>query len=712
MSDQEKNKNSAALLSPYIDWAMQVSSDRMTTAGENLYHPVFIREKHEFFERSDLLKVDSDQARAHDGLRQKLASRISQLLVEEGDSTSDPVIVLDLHEAVAIHVEWSAQASKAPEQFRPTAMYVYMASSKVERLLKTGIKSFSKHFEILDIGLAVPMSGEVHAIDLEHGFADNSGPIMAIIDDGIGFLNKSFTEHQEKSRFASFWMQAIEKPSKSISSVHLGRVFENEDLGAFLRQVAAGEREDDIYRLLMEDIVGTEAHQSLSYASSHGTMVADLAFGKRGDPVDTLKLLGVQLPPETVEDTSGVRFAPYLVMAARWILARAHLIDGGKEPLIITVSMGFLAGPKNGSHFVEYALAETVERWRKATGRRTHIIFPYGNRYESQQVATLCHGEPLGALPNLLEWVLQPDDPTTSYLEIRSRPVHRGVASRTFDSELLSTTLMVLKMPNGEIVYEGAPPEQGTHADLKYDECVIGRLYHVPPRAFEKGVTQPAMLVCAMAPTADRIEGGVMAPSGAYKLDIIDVSGSREFVLQIQRGDTAPGYIKGGRQSYFDNFNSHQWDQRNRDFSGLSDDGAITHKGTNSALSTAHLLPGGLGDSIFSVGAAMLGEKHEYLPAGYSSEGADWSGEQPKRSHLIERQDVHAGKLACGTLSGSMSRLSGTSAAAPLEARNLALTEINGEQPDVSNIPEDDVSRLGDVVIDTRYPLEPGEDRF
>ncbi|MCV6576846.1 MAG: hypothetical protein OIF58_14030 [Cohaesibacter sp.] len=711
MSVPQNGTQPAPFINPYIDWASELASSKNTNQEKPLFHPVFIREKGSFFDRESILQSISDKSDAQDLLGLFLTSNLTQLLDKDGEANG-PIVMIEAHEIFTVWTEWQTQQGMSDDQTLHTELFVYISSDFIERLLNGDLKRFERKFEILDIGPGLSLKADSISMAMAPDSAKSDGPIMAVIDDGIGFLNKTFCTSETSSRFTAFWMQAIEKTSIQTSNVHLGRTLEKKELDKLLKKVAKGEREDDIYRDLMRDIAQPDSHQSLSFASSHGTMVADLAFGKKGDCVDDLDLLGVQLPPESVEDTSGMRFAPYLVMAARWILARAHLMDDGKEPLIITISMGFLAGPKNGTHFVEYALAESIERWRKMTGRRTHIVFPYGNNFETNQVAKLCHGEPLGVLPDLLEWIVLPDDHTPSYIEIRSRPEQLGDACKNFDIDLLPSTMVALRAPNGETLIEGPAPEAGKAIDLMLEGALIGRLYHVAAREFEKGVTQPAMLVFSLAPTADLADGGLLAPAGAYELDVIDASGSREFVLQIQRDDTPPGYVSRGRQSYFDNMKAHLWNHKYRDYTGLGDDGPITHEGSNSALTTAHLLPGTLGDSIDSVAAAEQESATELVPAGYSAQGGDWSGNQPKRAHIVEESPSLIGKIASGTLSGSISRLSGTSAAAPLEARHLALMEITGNEPVIIPVADKDKARLGDGIIDTPNPLETGQDRF
>ena len=190
----------------------------------------------------------------------------------------------------------------------------------------------------------------------------------------------------------------------------------------------------------------------------------------------------------------------------------------------------------------------------------------------------------------------------------------------------------------------------------------------------------------------------------------------------IQR-DTAPDpFASGGRQSYFD-------DPENRLY---GDDGAPTQDDAEDAFVRRFGSANGLstGETALMVAGFRPtrepGAQWAYAPSDYSSAGPfGFDGcptESVACSSLSDRSRFLTGTIAAGTRSGSLSRVEGTSTAAPTVARQLAETFVTATADRVAAaavdnyrclltgmaVPEDDGklrARLGAVaVLPTKSP--------
>ncbi|WP_421917745.1 hypothetical protein [Mameliella sp.] len=519
-------------------------------------------------------------------------------------------------------------------------------------------------------------------------------PIVAIIDDGIGFLNARFCRNTapRRTRFHALWLQALEQQATKPKGTLAGRILDTAEIDDLLAQ---GD-ESATYAALNAAIYPGKTRDETGFATTHGTHVLDLAAG--ADPEDELDparnwpLLGVQLPPESIDDTSGTWIESYLVMGLRWVLRQAAQVDA-RAPVIVNVSLGVLAGPKDGSHFVEYQMAREAQTWEVATGQPVRLVWAFGNSYRSSQVAQL--GPAKG--PAQVTWRVQPDDETASFIEIHCR---NGA----------SADLQVgLTAPDGTA--SGlAQLKPGEIRSLERDDgAALARIYHVPTRKRDKDIEQPACYVLALAPTRGQKAGEPVAPAGAWT---VSLQGPGDVLLQVQRDDAVRGAEVRGRQSYLDHPAAYDWDESRAAYVAPGA-GPICDAGCHNAYVAANCR------QVFSVGAAQasawtaLPEVRNYRPAPYSGEGASWSQPGPSVAAPIGNGPFSAGIRASGTLSGSTRRQAGTSAAAGRLTRALALSSTriitNAQNPASTRLEDIDPaylvptgtqdSRLGEALV-------------
>ncbi|GGF85382.1 Subtilase family protein [Mameliella alba] len=553
-------------------------------------------------------------------------------------------------------------------------------------------------FEVIDSGCPVQLANDPMPPEPAGAVPPSptpGAPIVAIIDDGIGFLNARFCRGTapRRTRFHALWLQALEQQARTPKGTLAGRILDTAEIDDLL---ARGD-ESTTYAALNAAIYPDRTRDETGFATTHGTHVLDLAAGadpeNADDPARDWPLLGVQLPPESIDDTSGTWVESYLVMGLRWILRQAARVDA-TAPVIVNVSLGVLAGPKDGTHFVEHQMAREAQTWEEVTGQPVRLVWAFGNSYRSSQVARLTPTE----VPAQLDWRVQPDDETASFIEIHCR----NGASADLQLGLTApdgTTSGLAQLQPGEI-----------RSLEREDGAALARVYHVPARKRDKQTEQQAYYVLALAPTRGQKAGEPEAPAGAW---IVSLQGSGEVLVQVQRDDAIRGSEVRGRQSYLDHPAAYDWDESRAGYVAPGA-GPISDEGCHNAYVAADCR------QVFSVGAAQASawtassEVGNYRPAPYSGEGASWSQPGPSVAARIGTGPFSAGIRASGTLSGSTRRLAGTSAAAGRLTRALALSSTrivaNAQNPTSTRLEDIDPaclvptgtrdSRLGEAVVE------------
>lgn len=658
----------------YLDFSWLLRQRRQPPPGPDVFEPIFVRLK---------------------GAAAKAARKSLRDLVEDPAS---PLLMEPYELAVLIE----RCGPQDPDAGLPDEYALY-------RRMGTSDSAHASLFDVLDTGSPVSLNPAQSPATLAPASAPTGGPsetrpIVAAIDDGLAFLNARFRKDATHTRFHAVWLQALERlgPAKS---AHLGEVLSSADIDALLALGPALD-EGTEYAAVNARLIHRDAHRSTEHGASHGSHMLDLAAGadpgEAEDPARDWPLLGVQLPPQAIADTSGTRFESYMVQAIRWILRRAQEIDPA-APVIVNISMGMHAGPKDGTRFAEYQIAREAALWEQVKGQPVRVVWAFGNDYESRLSAALSFPETQirQATDQSVRWQVQPGDQTESFLEIRT----------TSASMTVKGLKVELETPEG-LSSGFAAPAPGEMRSLERDGAAVARLYHVPEHELEPGIVQRGHYVVALAPT-ESCHGEALAPAGAWTVTLRHEDGAAlDLSLQIQRDENLAGYRSQARQSYFDSSEAYGWDPVHQDHTALEEDCPIRHEGSHSALATASER------QVFSAGAAWIdAETAQRVPSDYTAEGAGWSVQGPTASTIADRSRVRPGLLATGTLSGSVRTINGTSAAAARMTRALALSasEIagnaqagGGTQTDDFDwsqltrwmVPSSQTGRLGPFVID------------
>jgi hypothetical protein len=502
--------------------------------------------------------------------------------------------------------------------------------------------------------LADPTPGE--DLCATRGDLDPRVPVAAVIDDGIGFLNARFRSGTAHSRIRALWLQASN--ALSAGDVVCGQVLTGPEIDAHL---ATGAAEAEVYAQVNRAVYPVTDGALTNRRVAHGTHVLDLAAGAApfgGDPMRKVPILAVQLPPQSVRETAGRRLETYLVQALRWLLAEVLRQAQGTDvpPLVVNISLGSLAGPGDSHAFLADWLKHEVARHaRLAGGAKVRLVIAYGNARLARLVA---RGELRLSQPMELIWRVQPDDHSSSHLEIR------------VDSSMTRGLHVTLVPPPGSGLprLETPWPAPGTGWRL------------AGPVAAVSSVADPggaAQLHLALGPTVG-LPGLAACAPGGWRITLRTTEAEPVRVTaRVQRDDTPRGYRTLGRQSWLDHPQGWDWDPDLRGY--LSPRSAADAPGCPVTREGSSVAYAGADDpAILFVAAArpVTGEPDRLRPSSYSSEGVRYLA-RPGESlgpTLAARGDdgvMLAGRRASGVLSGSVARLSGTSVAAPEVVRAL-----------------------------------------
>jgi hypothetical protein len=642
----------AGLMVEAVDGPAPALSQMATNAGMTVVEPVFVR--------------------LHCGLSQESEAVLGAL--RDADVSPSAVDLLSLpelaflqgselafdHHDISIGVEHALLAQVPIEFF----LYRPVARSMADH------EAYDAIFQVIDLGAPALMrttQASFMATTPVEVAAQPSLPfdvIGAVIDNDIGFLNSTFRHSSGaeagNTRFQAVWLQSREcvasTPTPPINAVQVGRILHKPEIDAMIRNDPRDEVR--IYADINQNLHVWEPFRSAPPMQSHGTSVADLAYGQDLVPADrhlNTPLMAVQLPPDAAVDTTGTHSESYLVQGVRWLCARARQMAPGAK-LVINISYGVLAGQKDGGKFLEAQIAREVTL-AQALGQSVHVVYAYGNSLNSQQVAQVQVAP--GATSEPLGWTILPDDPVPNFLEIRA--LTAGPSPRV--ANLPDGVQVELISPDGTPALCASPVPGAAVPPLGAARLgAAARLYHAPARTCAGRPDVLGFYNLAIAPTV-RIDPALpVAPAGEWQIVITNTAQAPvDLVLQIQRGDTAPGFDIGGRQSTFVGTavrvvadGQPGWDVTL----------PLTNDGTSSAFANAahpHI-------HTVSADKDVLGD---IAPADYASKGAPWTGVPVASDRKVVDQVFTFGQMTVGTYSGTTARLSGSSGAAALVSRDL-----------------------------------------
>lgn len=595
--------------------------------------------------------------------------------------------VMDINSLKGLNLKPLIDAVKVVELRSPIPLREVVRTSRKDNAENHSSASSSKSSNIIS-----PKENRVAIQDVNQQVGESKKVIMAVIDDGIAIANSRFS-NRSGTRIEYFWAQKTSDGPVDIENFDDWTKAKIDSLQALCKVNGIFDEDLFYHKAKLLPVAGILQESQLTRRTSHGTHVLDMAAGfALEDDVNDRPIIAVQLPPQEVRDTSGREGDRdhYVLQALEYILSRADEISARETrtlPLVINFSFGTYSGPHDGSTLLEQRIDEVIK-----DRENTIVVLPAGNSRQSRTHTRLSK-----TFFNIsggkveLNWRVQPDDLTDSYLHIWLP------ADGTDKPPIANRVKVSVIAPNGndspELSEYVEPELTNDQADLNpYIDYLVGseqvcRLSN----GFKGDKTNRSYYSIVTKPTANNgnyKNGGrpKSAPSGVWKVVIRDVDLPSDAIVEcwIERDNTALGYRPRGRQSYFDDPLYERFDIKSKPVLHDNDEtSTIRRSGTLSSMAT--------GKKTIVVGAMY---RKELTIADYSSCGPGSipfgssvpSRKGPDLATVSDDSRVHVGIPGTGTRSGSVVYLNGTSVAAPLVARAIADLSTAGQLPNREQI--------------------------
>ncbi|WEF24475.1 hypothetical protein [Paracoccus sp. S3-43] len=493
-----------------------------------------------------------------------------------------------------------------------------------------------------------------------------AGCIIGVIDDAIPFVHQRFTLPGNLSRTASVWLQDARFRADRGGDLPSGAEWRGAELSDLLARAATGDLpgEDAIYRLTGAVDLARPAIPSGAFETGHGAAVATLAAGF--DPSDSRArnhpLIAVCLPPRITADSSGV-LAPLPILTGilfiitrarrlcRFIERRGGLPHGSvRLPVVINISLGLTAGPRDGSTLIERFM-DAVSARQAADLGPVRFVLPSGNHRQDRLRARLRPGQQIG-------WRLPPGDTTFNAIEIWGPPqdhAPRGDVQITLTAPGLAPATTALTLPWQYSVLSGP------------DGRPLARAYYTPHH-LRDGRWRDGIVVIALPTCPERL-GEPFAPPGEWRIQIAEGTPEGIYDLSAQRDAVIRGFRRGALQSWFHDPAYRNWDARG--FPILTD---AQNGGDPLAIRTDTVNTYATGDWPLRGGSACRRDERATVPTALLNDTQPGDCLAP-----VDQAVNNARMIVRGRDSGSFALSSGTSLAAPQLARWMALQLSQGK---------------------------------
>ena len=525
--------------------------------------------------------------------------------------------------------------------------------------------------------------------------------IVAVIDSGIALSHARFRRLDGGSRFLSAWlMNGKWRPS----AVPFGReLFQKEIDRLMFGATMAGSVDEGVFDRSagLTQFGHMRGDRRLENNGTHGTLVADLAggFDLRHADDDKLRrrlpMIAVGLPPRTSMGSSGSFLEFYAMHALEYIIERADAIWAAAEhdkkggyPIVINLSYGLQAGPKDGEMLIEKLMRALKEEAAKK-GRPIRIVLPAGNDLMSEGAAffDLTDGDVDG-----VEWRIKPEDHTPNYAEVWS-----DVIDGDGGDDPIHPLSLMLAPPSGP-VSPPTPGRAGQMTTLTDDQGrAIARIYcrkHDDRAAPDETPNwhRVGYILCT-APSLPDEHRLQRAPSGAWRLGVSAAEATKGYAY-VQSDQSLTFGSNTGLVSTFAHPAFHPFDDTGRpiDVADYPTDGS---EPKNTDVTPPMRRHGTMNTIAHLKEARVIGSYRvtDGKPSIYSSASSEAVGNsRATPSALLPGEDGVArfGLLGAGSKSGSVTAMSGTSFSAGLATRAIALAMLDWLEDTTKPVPGDE----------------------
>ena len=596
------------------------------------------------------------------------------ILVELDDISLDDLIARakdigggnGLEDAVLIPNFYTAQQRAAKEAILYPSLYAkdIFLQEATRNAGQLGIKR-------IILGTVVPVgqldtSAQIMPGNLPEIFVEDGSVVTAVIDNGIAFGHELFRKTDPNASRVSFAWIMDAKPRTGSLVVPQGHALARSEIdGLLAANTASGLLDEN--RFYSQCGLIDYSWPGLKPAAmrvSHGTHVMGLAAGYQpGTKDNTRPIICVQLPTDLTMDVSGAQILPALGRAIDFIKIHAERFrldtDHGKRiPLVVNFSFGNFAGPHDGTGLIE---AKIDHELHSTTQREIQVALPAGNGNLARTHAeiTFTDEDTGNVRPASLDWRIQPDDRSASYVEIWMPPKENP-------DNLVRVRVTPPVGPRSTPVSTVPGETAILHSG---DNVEFGRILYTPPHA----PTWRGCIVVGVHPTFHHDVTDDLAPSGVWKIEIENVALTETDRIQvwIRRDETLPGFPALGRQSYFDNDDYQRFDSFGAPL-------PIDPPGSDCLVKRSGTISGFACGEFPAVLAGYVETRNDL--AGYSAAGPVTTAfnatgptrNGPDAAAVSDDTPVLRGILSAGSRCGSLVSLDGTSVATPQVARWMA----------------------------------------
>jgi len=461
---------------------------------------------------------------------------------------------------------------------------------------------------------------------------------FGVIDDGFPFAHSNLLTKDGQPLISSIWDQTDGAAArKNWESLGLG----NGDFGGLLTR--------DAIEKVLKDCSGSQGlDEARVYAETeyrvnqpgvpHGCGVTHMLVGRsvrlpdgsRAESTLTCDDVHcVQLPSDgTLEDTAGGWLGYYALAGIRHIIRRIQQEEnGGPWRSLINLSYGSIAGPHDGTSMFEQAIDTICTRYGDTRTGKVDIVVAAGNtrgkRIHAQRTIGPGH-------PGSFRFFTPPDNPRESYLELWIPKMKDG---------LLAGVAITVTSPTGAQITAHAGEAHLLKLEPGRAPCAGIAFSHRVSQG-----TKGTMFLLLVRPTQTTARTD-RAPSGVWELSVtanckIDIHG------WVERNDMVVHHRRNQQACFVEDPDCPQHVNDDRTFSSAAG-----------------------GKRAIVVGAVR---HNDGTIANYCGVDLRVAATKPNWFAASDTSPAMPGVLVSGFYSGTTTRMSGTSVAAPRVARLLA----------------------------------------
>ena len=348
--------------------------------------------------------------------------------------------------------------------------------------------------------------------------------VLVVIDGDINPVHDRFRDAAGAPRILAHWL--MEAPyQQGATRVPFGREVRRTEIAA----ASLGRTEDEALRRLgCHSLSDAFAPRGTAQLSAHGTHVLDLAGGTRTGDADaallrTAPILAVSLPSNRLLSASGVFLEVFVDQALTWVEQRLNDISGTDwPPVVINLSYGLAAGPKDGSGHLPRRILDFLTRHPSA-----QMFMPAGNDGLAEGHGMLVAGGDHGKIG----WIVSPSDPYSSHAEVWVNGNAPAIG-------------LVVTSPDGDRLEMTAAAGAGRHRPVELVSSggkPVARIYPLGP-----GITENrrGYLIC-VAPTRRYSPVPATAPAGIWTIALSGAGDATAAVYLQSERPLTPNSLAG-----------------------------------------------------------------------------------------------------------------------------------------------------------------------